>query len=244
MDEVNNPKRLLAKKADLLFQYDESNYKALLDTVFDDVETMASKYNINLDRDRFEKNIESLFISVHDYSGQTTFLKELVKIGKRLRNESIGSVQNIRIGGHKVEDSEKLREGVLLGLLKELEAFYESEKNNNIILDRILFLQLRSYLMGEEIKYPMNYYGSVEDYLFDSIEFSYKDMNRKSAALALASCFLETNTKDIISVKKGAFIYDLLYYTGYVNKEQWKDKNLESYMEKCKYDMVKRFFKK
>ena len=250
MDEVNNPQRPLAKWADLLFPYDNAKYDGLLEEVYSDTKGMASKYEISIvDADTFRKNIEELFISVKDYSEQTTFLKDLVLIGSRLHNAYEWKIKGVRVNSATIRNSKFIRKGILEGLIKELMAFYEEQRQNNNRVDRLLILKLKRYLMGEEVNYPKGftkdgrpYYKNVEDYLLSSIDYWYRDLNRESAAQSLARCFL--GKLKSISIKEGAFIYDLLHYTGYIDDEQWEDKNYEIYHAKQKYYMVKGFFPK
>jgi hypothetical protein len=247
MDEVNNPQRPLAKWADFLFPYNNAKYDGLLEEVYSDTKGMASKYEISIvDADTFRKNIEELFISVQDYSEQTTFLKDLVMIGSKLHGAYEWKIKGVRVNSTTIRNSKFVCEGVLAGLIKELMTFYEEQRQNNRV-DRLLILKLKRFLMGEEVNYPKgftkdgrSYYKNVEDYLLSSIDYWYRDLNRESAAQSLAICFLGKVSS--ISIKEGAFIFDLLHYTGYIDDEQKEDKELETYPEKHKYDTIKEYF--
>lgn len=253
MDEVNNPQRLLAKNH--LGSYDESDLSKLKAEVFFDVSGIAKRYGIVLDEELVFKNIEALDVSVCDYSEQKTFLQELVILCNRLRqNDCSWKIYGLRIDSRRINGSINIKQGMIYGLVKELEAFVKSEKEKNSYVDNILIRQLKNYLIGDTMQFPQKYYDSLEDYLFDSIDFTYTELNMEKAAHSLAICFLNRKPYHIdktglvedgwnLSIKEGAFIYDMLHYTGYVEEEQWKDKDLEPYKEKCKYDMVKRFFK-
>ena len=243
VDEVNNPKRTLAKRANLLFSYDNAKYDGLLEEVYSQAKEMASKYGINIvDADTFRKNIEELNISVQDYSEQTTFLKDLVNLGKvlKLNDECEWKIKGVRVDSPTIRNSKFVRDGILAGLVKELMAF-EEQRRNNIKVDRLFILKLKRYLMGEEVDYPKAYYKDMEDFLISSIDNWYRDLNRESAAQSLAKCFL--GKVKPISVKEGALIFDFLFLSGYISAEQKEDKELEIYPDKHKYDIVKSFFK-
>ena len=256
MEEVNNPERL-AKAG----SYDTSKYDELLAKVYEDAAGMAGSYGIKIvDESTFKKNIEYLFIAVKDNNEEVTFLKDLVKMATSLRNGDYWKIAGLHIESSRILRSKHIIEGMVAGLMKELEAFIWAEREDNRLVDGILIGQLKSYLKGKEISYPKGhlnngtpYYISVEQYLLESIDFSYQDNGREYAAQALASCFLGKKPFHIdstgliedgwnISVKEGAFIYDLLHYCGYISDEQYEDKNLEIYPDKAKYDMVKPYF--
>ena len=189
MDEVNNPQRLLAKNH--LGSYDESDLSKLKAEVFSDVSGIALRYGIVLDEALICRNIESLDLSVSDYSEQKTFLKELVILGERLKQKDCSwKILGLRIDSRRINGSMNIKQGMIDGLVKELEAFVESEKEKNIYVDDVLISQLKNYLIGADIQYPQKYYDSLEKYLFGSIDFSYLELNRERAAHSLASCFL------------------------------------------------------
>lgn len=248
MDEVNNPERPLRRWAGGLQSYDEANYTALVDKVHQDAKEMGERYGISiLEKVVFRKNLEDLFISVEDYSAERMFLKDLVRIGCTLRSECELRIKGLQIETPYLLSARNVKEGVLAGLVKELEAFSERQKMEKERVDDILIRQIKSLLEGEEVDYPKGnlpdgrpYYTSMEDYLFSSIDYAYRDMGRGEAAQSLAYCFLGKYTN--ISIKEGAFIYDMLHYCGYVSEEQKEDKELEIYSQKQKYDMIKEFF--
>lgn len=257
MDEVNNPERLYS------FQHESEKYDGLLDKVYSDVIDMALDYGITIvDFDTFKKNIEELYIAVNDRSEQVKFLKELVNMANSLRTGAYWKIYGLRIDSKRILESRYIVDGFLSGMVKELEDFAESEKGRGNFVDDILIQQLKSYLKGEKINYPKGhlkdgtlYFSSLEQYLIDSIDFSYQDLDRESAAQSLALCFLGKKPYHIdktgyhedgwnISIKECAFIYDLLYYCGYIDEESLEDKNLEVYPEKEKYNIIRNYFGK
>lgn len=231
---MNNPHRLASG-------YDTAHLEALQDAFFDDASKMAAKYGISLERALFDGYLENLNIAVHDYSEQKAFLKECVKMGMELKGEYEWKIKGLRIDSGRIKNSKNISDGIKLGLIKELDAFAESEKKNGRMVDDVLLMMIKNYLQDKDVHFPEGWYKSVEEYLLDAVEFTYLDMTREGAAQSLAVCFL--NSSRTLTISEGAFIYDLLHYCGYVDEEQWEDKNLEIYYEKCKYDMVKSFFK-
>lgn len=250
MAEVHNPQRP-PKGWEGVMKYDWQHYNDLLDEVFSDIKEMASKYGITLDEAWFKNYIEQIAISVQDYSKQKIFLKELVQLGCKLRTSCEWKIKGLRIDSTTINNSKYVKEGMLAGLVKELEDFVKEERKKNNYVDSILIDKIKKQLQGEEVGYPKGflpdgrpYYKDIEDYLLYSVDFSYLEHDRCSAAQSLAICILRKNTKDDwhISIREGAFIYDMLYYTGYVRKEQKEDKEYETYSDKFKYDMIKEYF--
>lgn len=248
MQEVGNPKRP-PKGWDGVMEYDWQHFNGLLDAVFEDMKGMALKHNIALDEAWFKNHVEYLAISVVDYYEQVQFLKELVRLGVVLRTSCEWGIKGYRVSYTKY--SKYVREGMLAGLVKELEDFEREQREKNIFVDGILTDKIRKHLQGEEVYYPHGflpdgkpYYKDTEDYLLYSVDFSYLEHGRCEAAQSLAYCVLGKDHKKgwNLSVKEGALIYDLLHYCGYIRPEQKEDKEFEIYPEKHKYDMVKEYF--
>lgn len=252
MAEVENPKRPPSKRWwDGVLEYDWQHYEELLDAVFSDLRNIANQYQITLDSAWFKNHIEHLKISVKDYSEQKKFLKELVLLGSKLRTSCEWKIKSLRIVSNAINNSKYVREGMLAGLMKELEDFAKGERAKNNYVDSILIDQIKKYLQTGEVEYPKGflpdgrpYYKDVEDYLYNSVDFSYLEHDRCSAAQSLAYVVLGKDGKGgwTLSVKECAFVYELLYYCGYVSVEQMQDKNLEIYSEKHKYDVIKEYF--
>lgn len=250
MQEVENPKRP-PKGWDGVMEYDWKHYEELLEEVFADWEGMASEYGIELDEAWLRNHIEHIAISVQDYSKQKTFLKELVKLGSKLRTLCGWKIKGLRINSPAINNSKHIREGMLAGMVKELADFVKGEREKNIYVDSILIDKIRNYLQGEEVDYPKGflpdgrpYYENVDDYLIYSVDFSYMEYRRCDAAQSLAYCVLGKDYKQgwNLTIKEGAFIYDLLFYCGFVSEEQKFDKEMEIYAEKHKYDVLKEYF--
>lgn len=250
MAEVENPQRP-PRGWEGVVEYDWKHYEELLDAVFSDFEDIAERYEITLDEAWYKNHIEHLAISVRDNAGQKTFLKDLVLLGSKLRTLCEWKIKGFKINSH-IKYSEYIREGILAGLVKELEVFVKRERENNTYVDNILIDKIKKHLQGEEVDYPKGflpdgrpYYENIEDYLIYSVDFSYLEHSRCDAAQSLAYCVLGKDGKEgwKLSVKEGAFIFDLLFYCGYVSKEQLEDKNFEIYSEKSKYDMIKPYFR-
>lgn len=250
MLEVENPQRP-PKGWEGVMKYDWQHYNDLLDKVFSDIKEMASRYEITPDEAWFKNHVEHIAISVQDYSEQITFLKELVQLGSKLRTSCEWKIKSLRIDSMIIKNSQYVRNGMLAGLVKELENFVKGEREKNIYVDGILIEKIKKHLQGEEVDYPKGFlsdgrpfYKDVSDYLIYSVDFSYLEHSRCDAAQSLAYCVLGKDSKQgwNLSVNEGAFIYDLLYYTGYVSKEQSDDKNFEIYPEKHKYDVIKEYF--
>lgn len=250
MLEVENPQRPPSKWWE--DGYDWKNYEELQDAVFCDLQDIASRYGITLDEAWFKNHVEHLLISVRDYSWQIRFLKELVLLGCKLRTSCEWKIKSHRIDSLTIKNSKYVREGMLVGLARELEDFVKKERGRNIYVDSILIDKIKKHLQGEEVDYPQGllpdgrpYYKNVEDYLIYSVDFSYLEHGRCDAALSLVYCVLGKDGKGgwKLSVKEGAFIFDLLHYAGYVSEEQKLDKeNNYFYPEKEKYDMIKPYF--
>lgn len=251
MVEVHNPQRP-PKGWEGVMKYDWQHYNSLLDAVFSDIIGIASQYGITLDEAWFKNHVEHLAISVQDYPEQKTFLKELVLLGSELRTSCEWKIKGLRIDSKIIKNSQYVRNGMLAGLVKELENFVKGEREKNIYVDGILIEKIKKHLQGEEVDYPKGflsdgrpYYKDVADYLIYSVDFSYLEHSRCDAAQSLAYCVLGKDGKEgwKLSVKESAFIFDLLFYSGYVSKEQLEDKNFEIYSEKSKYDMIKPYFR-
>lgn len=248
MKEVENPKRPPSKWWGEV-EYDWKHYEELLDEVFYEIEEMASRYGITLDEAWFRNHVEYIAISVRSNSPQKKFLKGLISLGNKLKKELQGNIK-IQIGRRKIPDNAKLREGVLIGLGLELEDFVKREREKNIYVDGILIDKIKKYLQGEEVEYPKGflpdgkpYYKDIEDYLYSSVDFSYLEYDKKLAAQSLAYVVLGKDGKGgwKLSVKEGAFLYDLMHYTGFVAEESWEDKNHRGVTtnNKDKYDIAK-----
>ena len=116
MDEVNNPQRLLAKNH--LGSYDESDLSKLKAEVFFDVSGIAKRYGIVLDEALIYKNIEALDLSVCDYSEQKTFLKELVILCNRLKqNDCSWKIYGLRIDSRRINGSNQRRKRIIMWII-------------------------------------------------------------------------------------------------------------------------------